>query len=322
MRLFALEGNSTLADAVATELSHPLDPHEHRDFEGGEHKARPMVSVRGQDVFVIADLSGGSDASTDQRLIRLLFFLATCRENGAERITAIAPYLCYSRKDRQTKRHDPVTTRHVARLFDAVGCDRLITFDVHNIAAFQNAFRCGTIHLEARSLFSARIEALAGESGVTVFSPDGGGVKRAELMRESYERQTGKEAAFGFMEKHRSRGVVSGSLFAGDVANQSVFIVDDMVSTGGTLLRAAHACREHGASAVYAMATHGLFVPERGEVLDDPAIDRIIVTDSVAAARFVKSDRLEVVTIAPMIAKAIQRLHAGDPLDDLIALED
>jgi ribose-phosphate pyrophosphokinase len=322
MRLFALEGATSLGGAVAGSLDRPLDPHEERDFEDGEHKARPLVSVRGEDVFVLASLAGGGGASANDRLVKLLFFLAACRENGAARLTAVVPYLAYARKDRQTKRRDPVTTRYVAQLLEAVGTDCVIALDVHNAAAFQNAFRCGTVHLEARQLFVSRLRALAAGRPVCVFSPDGGGVKRAELLRRSFEAATGEGAGFGFMEKHRSRGVVSGSLFAGEVGGAAVFVVDDMIATGGTMARAARACRERGAAAVFAVATHGLFGPGSETLIEERAIDRILVTDSLPSALASAGDRVEVVPVGPLIGEAIRRLDTGEPLGDLTGLED
>lgn len=325
MRIFALDGSEALGRAVAAALARPLDPHETRDFEDGEHKARPLVSVRGEEVFVISSLTGSGTATVNDRLVKLLFFLATCRENGAAQVTAVVPYLAYARKDRQTKRRDPVTTRYVAQLLEAAGAGRVVTLDVHNVAAFQNAFRCETMHLEARAVLVPRIRALAEGLPVTVFSPDGGGVKRAELLRERYEAVTGAAAGFGFMEKRRSRGVVSGELFAGDVAGTAVFIIDDMISTGGTMRRAAAACRDRGARAVFAVATHGLFGRGSDALLADASIDRIVVTDSVAPPEAVAGaapGRVEIVPAAPLVAAAIHRLHAGGSLGDVASLED
>ena len=325
MRLFALKGTDRLGEAVAEALGRGLDPHEERGFEDGEHKARPLVSVRREDVYVLHSLAGEPGASANDRLVKLLFFIATCRENGAATVTAVSPYLAYARKDRQTKRRDPVATRYVAQLFEAVGTDCLVTLDVHNFAAFQNAFRCRTVHLDARRLFHPVIRKLAGDLPVTVFSPDGGGVKRADLLRQSYEAETGREAGFGFMEKRRSRGVVSGDLFAGEVAGKAVFIVDDMIGTGGTMLRAARACREHGAAAVHAVATHGLFGKGSEALLADEAIERVVVTDSVEAAARTAAEqqgRLEVLSCAPLIAEAIRRLRGEGSISDLLGIED
>jgi ribose-phosphate pyrophosphokinase len=210
----------------------------------------------------------------------------------------------------------------VAQLLEAVGTDRVITLDVHNVAAFQNAFRCESVHLEARSMFVPRLHGLAGDLPVTILSPDGGGVKRAELLRERYEAVTGDPAGFGFMEKRRSRGVVSGELFAGEVAGTAVFIVDDMISTGGTMRRAAAACRARGAQAVFAVATHGLFGPGSGAILDDPAIDRILVSDSLPTTTAGQSERIGIVSVAPLIGEVVHRLRTGSPLGDSASLED
>src|SRR5690606_39015732 len=144
------------------------------------------------------------------RLIRLLFFSATCRLHGAARVTAIVPYLAYSRKDRQTKPQDPVASAYVAQLFEAMGVDDLVTLDVHNLAAFQNAFRCRTLHLSVDRLFAADIAARAEARPLVVLSPDPGGVKRAQLLREALEEAIGRDVGFAFLEKRRSAGVVSG----------------------------------------------------------------------------------------------------------------
>lgn len=322
MRIFALNGTHELGAAVATSMGRQLDPHEEREFEDGEHKTRPLVSVRGQDVYVIHSLTGIGAASANDRLCRLLFFLACCRDNGAERVTAIVPYIAYSRKDRQTKPRDPVTNRYVAQLFEAMGTDCIVTLDVHNLAAFQNAFRCQTVHLDTRHLFVSEIERLAGQRPLVVFSPDGGGVKRAQLLKESFESLTGRQAGFGFMEKRRSSGQVTGELFAGDVEGATVFILDDMISSGGTVLRAARACRERGAVAIHALATHGLFDDGAEQLIDTDAIDRIVVTDSVSSDARRAPPQLQILSIAPLMAEAIGRLHRRETVSALTGIAD
>ncbi|HEY8594499.1 MAG TPA: ribose-phosphate diphosphokinase [Devosiaceae bacterium] len=321
MKLFALAGSEGLGAAVARHAGIELDAHEERVFEDGEHKARPLVSVRGEDVYILASLAGRNGISANDQLIRLLFFVATCRENGARRITAVVPYLAYARKDRQTKPRDPVTTRYVAQLFEAMGTDLVVTLDAHNLSAFQNAFRCRTVHLDTRHLFATRIAEMAGERDVTVFSPDAGGVKRAELLRETLEALTGRPIGIGFMQKRRSAGEVSGDLFAGDVGGTQVFLVDDMISTGGTMRRAAAACRARGASGVHALAAHGLFSQGAKDMLTDPAIDGTWVTDSLAPFALSPDDpghRLGIVSIAPLLAGAISRLSRGGSIRRLL----
>jgi ribose-phosphate pyrophosphokinase len=324
MRLFALKGSDELGASIAGALDRELDPHEERDFEDGEHKARPLVSVRGEDVHVVCSLNGTPGAMANDKLCKLLFFIAACKENGASSVTAITPYLAYARKDRQTKARDPVTTKYVAQLFEAAGTDAVMVLQVHNLAAFQNAYRCRTVHLDTRKLFVPIIKELAAGQPVAVVSPDGGGMKRAQLLKETYEAETGAEAGFGFMEKRRSRGVVSGTLFAGDVKDASVFIFDDMIGSGGTMVRAAEACREHGASRVYALAAHGLFREGSDAFFASDAIDGVVVTDSVHTAVEAKARaaKLRIVPAGPLIANAIRCLRGNGSLSDLLGMED
>ncbi|WOJ89721.1 ribose-phosphate pyrophosphokinase [Methylocapsa polymorpha] len=325
MLLFALNATRTFAEEIAATLGVELSAHEEREFEDGEHKARPLVSVRGEDVYVIQSLHGGPDQSPNDKFCRLLFFLATMKENGAARVTAVIPYLAYSRKDRQTKPRDPVTTRYVAKLIEAVGADRVITLDVHNVVAFQNAFRCETVHLDTRRLFAARALALVGDRRVVVASPDPGGVKRAQLFRETIESMLGRPVGGAFMEKRRSAGVVTGNLLIGDVADATVLIVDDLISSGGTMTRAARACREGGAKAAYAFAAHGLFTGDAASALRDPDLAKTFVTDTVPPFRLEKSlvgGRVEIVSAAPLFAETILALHEGNSINALLEGRD
>ncbi len=149
--LFSLDSGRDFAARVAAALGVEPGRHEERDFGDGEHKIRSLESVRDRDVFVIQSLSGDRDYSLNDQLVRLLFLLGALRENAPRRLTAVVPYLCYSRKDRKTKSRDPVTTRYVAQLFEAMGVDTVVTLDVHNRAAFDNAFRCHTSERPGRA---------------------------------------------------------------------------------------------------------------------------------------------------------------------------
>jgi ribose-phosphate pyrophosphokinase len=319
LRLFALQATAELGNSIAKALGVSLATHEERDFEDGEHKVRPLDSVRDRDVYVIQSLHGGPNESANDKLARLLFFIGALKDVGAARVTVVAPYLCYARKDRRTKPNDPVTTRYIAQLFEAVGADVMVTLEVHNPAAFENAFRCRAIALTATPLFVDYAKALAGES-LCVVSPDPGGVKRAELFRETLEAEMGKPIGKGFADKHRSAGVVSGDLFVGDAAGATVLIIDDLVSTGGTLLRAARVARKSGAKRVIALVTHGLFMSGAAEVVADPAIDRLVVTDSVPPFRLGPNARGKIDTLrcAPLLAETIKRLHEQRALTDLL----
>jgi ribose-phosphate pyrophosphokinase len=279
--------------------------------------------VRGRDVYVLQSLHGGPDLSPNDKLCRLLFVLATMRENGAQRVTAVLPYLAYARKDRQTKTRDPLTARYVAQLVEAVGTDAVVTLDVHNIVGFQNAHRCRTVHLDTRRLFATRAVELVGDAKVVVISPDPGGVKRAQLFRETLEEQLGRTVGTAYMEKRRSSGVVSGSYLVGNLAGATVLVIDDLISSGGTMVRAATACHEHLAERVYVFAAHGLFVGNASAALTDPSLAGLFTTDTVPPFRLsiaVDLNRHEVISAAPLFAEAIRRLHdpSAGTLSDLL----
>ena len=173
-RIFALGATAELGKAIAVSMGDALSPHEEREFEDSEHKSRPLESVEQADVYVVQSLHSGPAESANDKLVRLLFFIGALKDAGAARVTAVVPYLCYARKDRRTKPRDPVTTRYVAAMFEAAGTDAVITIDVHNPTAYENAFRCRTIALTAAPLFVDYVKAL-GEDRLCVVSPDPGG---------------------------------------------------------------------------------------------------------------------------------------------------
>ena len=259
----------------------------------------------------------------NDKLARLLFFLGALGDASAGRVTAVVPYLAYARKDRKTKPRDPVTTRYLAALFEAVGIDRILVMDVHNPAAYQNAFRCRSDHLEARPIFVRYFASLAeiGKGELVVLSPDAGGVKRAESFRQHLERVLGTGIRNAFMEKQRSGGVVSGETLVGAVEGRTVIVIDDLISTGTTLLRAAQACRKLGARKVFAAATHGLFVGDANGVLAEPAVDEILVTNTVPPFRLdpkLLEEKVRVLDAAELFAEAITRIHGGGSLVELL----
>lgn len=318
MQLFSLDGDADLGLALAGALGVPLSPLEDRAFDDGEHKLRPMVDPRGADAYVLHSLHGGPEHSPHDKLCRLLMFIATLRDHGAARVSAVLPYLAYARKDRQTKPFDPLNLRYVAQLFDAVGTAQLIALEVHNVAAFQNAFRCPTLHLEAHRAFDAQVALWVGPHPVAVASPDPGGVKRAQLWREALEARLARPVGFAMVDKRRSAGVVSSfSLVAGEVQGAVVLLLDDLVASGETMRRAALALREAGAIKVIACAAHGLFTGAAAQVLADASIDEVVVTDSVPSFRLpsaaVLRGKLRVASAAPLFAQAIRACAAPNP---------
>ena len=323
LKLFALNRSHDFGQQVAASMGISLSKHEERDFEDGEHKARPLESVRNSDVFVIHSLHGDEEQSVNDKLIRLLFFLGALRDAGANRLTAVIPYLCYARKDRKTKSRDPLSTRYVACLLESAGVDRVVTLDVHNLSAYQNAFRCRTEHLEAKKLFVEHFMPLIGQDEAVVVSPDTGGIKRAEQFREALQKKLDHPVRRAFMEKKRSAGVVSGEAVVGDVQDRVAIIIDDLIASGGTIARTVKACHQRGAARIFAAASHGPFAAEADENLAQPDLERLVITDTIPPFRLhseATRTKLKVLSVAPLFGEAIERLHSGGSIVDLLAV--
>lgn len=323
LQVFALAESRPFGERVAAALGVPLARHEEREFEDGEHKNRPLENVRDADVYIVQSLYAEPGKSVNDKLCRLLFFVGALKDAAAARVTAVMPYLCYARKDRRSKARDPVTTRYLAQLLEAAGVDRVLTMDVHNLAAYENAFRCGVDHLEARTLFVDFLAPLLAGKDAVVVSPDVGGVKRAEALRQSLSQRARREAGMAFLEKYRSQGVVSGAAVVGEVKGKVAVIIDDLIASGGTIAHAARACRERGATDVYALATHGLFVGEAARVFEKAGADinRLVIADTVPPfrlhAEFVQH-KITVLDTAPLFAQAIERMHHGGSIAALM----
>jgi ribose-phosphate pyrophosphokinase len=319
--IFAPGPGREFGEKVSAHLGIPLSAHEEREFEDGEHKIRPLVNVRGKDVFVIQSLYGDNRQSVNDKLCRLLFFLGALRDASADRVTAVIPYLCYARKDKKSKPRDPVTTRYVAGLFEAMGVDQVVTLDAHNLAAFQNAFRIRTDHLEAKRLFVDHFISLARQEEVVVVSPDVGGVKRAEDFRQAFSNALGRPIHGAFMEKYRSEGVVSGEAVIGDVSGKMAIIIDDLISSGTTLARAAESCRGRGATKVYAAASHGVFSGKASQTLSNSALEKVVITDTIPPFRLdpdLARTKLVVLDASRLFAEAIRRIHSGGSIVELL----
>lgn len=314
MLLYSLDSATAFAQALAAELGTPLAALEVRSFEDGERKLRPLTDPRGRDAYVVHSLHGDVQQSPHDKLCQLLMFMATLRDHGAARVTAVIPYLAYARKDRVTQPFDPLSLRYVAQLVEAVGAAQVMVLEAHNVAAFQNAFRCATWHLQAHPVFDAVACELAGSDALAVASPDPGGVKRAQLWRESLESALGRPVGFAMVDKRRSAGVVSSdNLVAGSVQGMTVLLLDDLIASGDTMRRAARALKREGAVRVLAFAAHGLFTGAAAQVLADDCIDKVVVTDSVPPFRLAPDaavrGKLICCTSAPLFAQAIRACH-------------
>lgn len=315
MQLYSIDPECRLGPAIAAGLGQPLARRELRTFDDGEHKLRPLEDPAGEDVYVIAGLHGGPLESPRDKLVKLLMFVATLRDHGAGRVTAVIPYLAYARKDRRTQPWDPLGVRHVAQMLEAMGTQQVVALEVHQPAALENALRCPLVHLDAQPLFDPVVDRLAALGPIAVASPDPGGVKRALAWREALERRLQQPVGFAMVDKRRSASLVStSSLVAGDVTGLNVLLRDDLVATGQTLVGAAAALRRAGARGVTAFACHGLFVGPAVQLLADPHLDGIVVSDSVPPFRLPNggtlSGRITSVPAAPALAQAIRHSHA------------
>jgi ribose-phosphate pyrophosphokinase len=311
MLLFAPKASLELATRVADALGIALSLSEEREFDGGEHKMRSMIDVRNEDVYVVQSLYGDVTASANDKLCRLLFFAGALKDAGAERVTAITPYLAYARKDRRTQPRDPVTTRYVAALMESVGIDRVVTLEIHNEAAFDNAFRRPTVRLEAADVFAPDIASAVADQPVVVMSPDVGGVKRAQRLRESLAGTLAREVDLAFMEKRRAKGVVSGETVVGDLDGRAVVVYDDLIASGSTILRASQAARRAGARSVLVAAAHAAFVPAAVQLFESHVADLVLVTDSVMLRpEFTQwlNNGLRICSAAPLLARTISEL--------------
>lgn len=319
---FTLRESRDLARAVYHHADLPLAALEERDFEGGEFKLRPLETVRDRNAFVLQCLAGTADASVCDRLVRLLFLLYGLRDAGALRRIALLPYLTFARKDRRTQTRDPVNSRYVAELLESAGVNRVVTLDVHNPAALDNAFRVPVDHLSALPMMVDHFATRLPDAQLTVASPDIGGVKRAQIFRELLEARLGRPVDLAFFEKRRVQGVVSGDALVGAVKGRTVLVIDDLCATGNTLKRAAEVCNRVGARAVYAAVTHAPYIPGIVSVVADPGVAGVITTDSVGY-HFGPlppdcAGKLTVLSIAPLFGEAVRRMLSGKPLSALL----
>jgi ribose-phosphate pyrophosphokinase len=307
--LFAGSANPSLADAVARELGFRLGERDLRRFPDGELHVEIRESVRGHDVYLIQPTSPPAEG----HLLELLMLADAANRAGAARLTAVVPYLGYSRQDRRASGREAVGGRLVADLLGLGGLlRRVVAVDVHS-SAIEGFFGTPLEHLSAVPLLVDRIRSYATANGVVV-APDLGAAKLAER----YAAPLGLPAAM----VHKTR--LSGSdvrvrSVTGDVRGHAPILVDDMISTGGTVEAAMEALLAGGCEPEFTVvASHGLFVGPAVERLKAAPLKRIIVTDSVAAAEGLPLP-LEVVSLAPLLAEAVDCLHNDRSLGGLLA---
>jgi ribose-phosphate pyrophosphokinase len=308
IRLFAGSANPRLAQTVADALGVQPGECEIERFPDDELHVRLGESVRGCDVYLVQPTS----PPADRHLFELLLMADAARRAGAARITAVVPYFGYARQDRRAGGREPVAARVVADMISAGAVDRLVTVDVHT-PAIEGFFSIPVEPLSAVPLLAQAAKALAGAEAVLV-APDLGAAKLAER----YARVL--KAPVAIVHKERISGSeVRATRVTGDVLHRAPIIVDDMISTGGTIEAAADAVLAAGCTPqMTVVATHGLFVGPAVERLRRLPLRSIVVTDSVPPPQAIALP-VEVVGIGPLLADAIRRLNADESLGGLLA---
>jgi ribose-phosphate pyrophosphokinase len=310
MDLTILSGSSHpgLSGAIASSLGVALGSREIERFPDGECHIRISQTVRGHDVYIVQPTA----APVEMNLVELLLLTDACRRAGASRVTGVVPYLGYARQDRRASGREAVGARVIADLMQAGGLDRIVALDLHN-PALEGFFSVPLEHLTAVPLIAEafRPSPLAG-NGVVV-APDLGAARLADRYGKLLQMPV------AIVHKTRISGrEVSARTVTGDVEGRQPVIVDDIISTGGTIEAAARALAAAGALSPFAIvATHGLLVEGCRERLAAIRARRLVVTDSVPQPE--SGLPLEVTSVAPILAKAIRHLYEGRSLEDLMA---
>jgi ribose-phosphate pyrophosphokinase len=302
-------GGLPLAGAVAGQLGLQLGKRDLDRFPDGECHVRVLESVRGHDVYLVVSTGPPVEAN----LVELLLLADACRRAGAARLTAVIPYFGYARQDRRASGRESVGARVIADLLEAGDLDRVVAIDLHS-PALEGFFSMPLEHLTAVPLLAQALRHSGVGAGGVVVAPDLGAARLADRYAKLLELPV------AIVHKTRLSGrEVTTHGVSGDVEGRQPLIVDDMISTGGTIEAAAKSLAAAGSLPVAAIAaTHGLFVAGAEERLAAVNARRVIVTDSVAAPPGLRLP-LEVVSIAPILARAIQHLHEDRSLADLVA---
>jgi ribose-phosphate pyrophosphokinase len=300
-RLVIVSGRAhpQLAEDIATELDSELVPTEARTFANGEIYARYGDSIRGADVFVLQSHT----SPINEWLMEQLIMIDAAKRASAKRITAVAPFYPYARQDKKGRGREPISARLVADLFRAAGADRIMSVDLH-AAQIQGFFDGPVDHLFAMPVLLEEFRKLD-PSTLTVVSPDMGRVRVADVWSDKLG------APLAIIHKRRDPKVanqVSVHEIVGEVEGRVCLLVDDLIDTGGTIVKAAEALKKHGALGVVVAATHAVFSDPAVERLQSEFIDSVVVTDTLPIPPEKRWDRLTVLPIAPLIARAIHEV--------------
>lgn len=300
LQVFSGTANPPLAEAIMRFLGAPLGRAMVGRFKNGETRVKLDENVRGSDVFIIQPMQ----TPVNEHLMELLIMIDAVRRASASRITAVIPYYGYAKQEKKSSGREPISAKLVANLLVTAGAQRILTLDLHS-PAIEGFFDIPVDHLRAAPLLADYFR-LQGLTNVVVVSPDAGGVGRAEDFRI----RIGADLAI-IAKKRPAADRAEVIEMVGDVAGKTAVIVDDMISTGGTLVEATATLKARGAEAIYACAVHPLFADNAGRKMREAGIYRTIVTDTVPLPEWERDSAVEVLSVAPLLAEAIMRIHKG-----------
>ena len=300
-----------LAESIAAELGESLREPNLADFSNGEIHGRFSESIRGSDAFIIQTHCHSDDMSINDALMEHLIMVDAARRASAKRITVVCPHYGYARQDRKASGREPITAKLVANLFKEAGASRLVSVDLHS-GQIQGFFDGPVDHLTAMPVLGDHLRSLEGD--LTIVSPDAGRVKVAER----YAIQLGADLAIVHKRRnHSAFHSVEAKEVVGEVDGKVCILVDDMIDTAGTICAAADQLTERGAARVVAATTHGVFSGQAMERLTASSIEKIIVTDTVPLPEDANHDLIEVLSVAPLIARAIDAVFEDTSVSEI-----
>lgn len=305
MKILSGTAHPQLAEGLASYLGEPLGGVDIRRFPDGEVFVKIVDNIRGRDLFIIQPICN----PPNENLMELLIMIDAAKRASAARITAVLPYFGYARQDRKDQPRVPITAKLVANLLVAAGTDRVLTLDLHS-QQIQGFFDIPVDHLTASPVMVKALRA-KNLAEMVIVAPDTGGVKTAY----AYAQKLGCGLAIAAKQRKNAREVESINV-VGDVKDRDVILVDDLVTTAGTLCGAAALLREHGARSIRAMVTHSLVTAEGVDRLKRSAIEELLTTDSVPAKDW-GGFPVSVLSIAELLGEAILRIHNNQSVTSL-----
>ncbi len=295
--------NRALVKDICRELGINLSRSDVTHFSDGEININIAETVRGADVFIIQSTS----SPVNDNLMEVLILIDACKRASAGRINVVLPYYGYARQDRKTKAREPITAKLVADLLTTAGADRVVTLDLH-AGQIQGYFDIPVDHLSAIPILANYFKGLVGENTVVV-SPDLGGVTRARTFANILD------LPIAIIEKRRPKANVSEVMnVIGDIADKDVILVDDIIDTAGTICKAASVLKSFGAKKVYGCATHGVLSGPAIERIAESELEKFIITDTIRLHESCRIDKIEVVSVANILAKAIRRINENESI--------